>query len=160
MKSPNGPPTFKPIGQERCVKQDKKWQECWQCILRLSCRSNTTIMLHLTYLVAILRLSFSTLLYSVHIFGEARAITEKVSTFAHFENLPEIVHHPGTFGILISTNYNSEHTTSDLVYYLGWILGELGCSIILIFYCFYSNNFQIQVFWTIHINIYIFKKCV
>ena len=42
-------------------------------------------------------------------------------TDPHFKNRPEIVDHPGTFGILFSTYYALGHTYSNLTYYLGWI---------------------------------------
>ncbi len=35
-------------------------------------------------------------------------------------DLPEIVDHPGTFGILFSTYYALGHTYSNLTYYLRW----------------------------------------
>ena len=49
-----------------------------------------------------------------------------VCTDPHFENLPEIVDHPGTFGILFSTYYALGHTYFNLTYYLGWIVWTLG----------------------------------
>ncbi len=46
----------------------------------------------------------------------------RVCTDPHFKHRPEIVDHPGTFGILFSTYYALGHTYCNLTYYLGWIV--------------------------------------
>lgn len=53
-------------------------------------------------------------------------LAERVSTDPHFENLPELVDHPRTSGILISTRYDLGCTNSNLRHYLGQIGDELG----------------------------------
>ncbi len=45
-----------------------------------------------------------------------------VCTDPNYRNLPEIVDHPGTFGILFSTYYALGHTYCNIIYYLGWIV--------------------------------------
>lgn len=56
---------------------------------------------------------------------------EKVSPDPHFKNLQDVLDHPGTFWILVSTCYDLGHTHRDLGYYLGRIVGELGRGICL-----------------------------
>lgn len=58
-------------------------------------------------------------------------IPEKVSSDPHFKNLQDVLDHPGTFWILVSTCYDLGHTHRDLGYYLGRTVGELGRGICL-----------------------------
>lgn len=55
----------------------------------------------------------------------------RVSTDLHFKLLPEIVEQPGNVGILNETYYDLGHILLYfLKYYLGWIVWELGRSIL------------------------------
>lgn len=56
-------------------------------------------------------------------------LAEKVSADPHVKNLPDIVDPLDTAGILISAHYNLRHANFHLGCCLGWIVGELGCSV-------------------------------